>query len=153
MLIRKDRDAVIHEVDWRLVLFIIFMFMAIDSILEAGIVVSTLYGAISLLVIDASIILLPILFSQAISNVPTVQLLLRFLSLQNISLSSKQLVLLAYTSTIAGNLLPFSAASNIIIIDESRSKGIIFNVKKFLLYGLVFTFIELVVAVIFMFMI
>lgn len=69
-----------------------------------------------------TILIISIILSQFISNVPLVAMYLPLLMQHSQSHSS--LLALAAGSTIAGNLSLLGAASNIIIVQNSESRGI-----------------------------
>ena len=150
LIIRNDRDKILSDTNWGLVLFFIFMFIAVEGILRSQLITIILTTIVSLFGVNLSIIVLPVLFSQIISNVPTVQMILSFLSSINIKLTDEQLITLAFASTVAGNILPFSAASNIIIIEESRRRGIKFRIHHFIFWGLIFFIMELILYLTFL---
>ena len=65
--------------------------------------------------------LISVLLSQLISNVPLVALYLPMLV--ELGASTKEMIALAAGSTIAGNLSILGAASNVIIIQNAESKS------------------------------
>ena len=68
-----------------------------------------------------TIILISVIFSQIISNVPVVALYLPLLI--HHSATIQQILALAVGSTLAGNFLILGAASNIIIIQNAHKSG------------------------------
>ncbi|MFA5861152.1 MAG: SLC13 family permease [Candidatus Thermoplasmatota archaeon] len=78
--------------------------------------------------------------SNVVSNVPAVMLLLPGVTTQ------AQAMLLAVTSTLAGNLTFFGSAATVIVAETARSRGAEFDAGKFTLIGLPLGAITLVVA-------
>jgi Na+/H+ antiporter NhaD/arsenite permease-like protein len=121
LLFSKNRFQIIKKIDWHTLIFFSAMFILMQSVWNSG----YFQEFISKMEINASsiflILLISILFSQLISNVPLVALMLPVLMHQG--LSARELMALAAGSTIAGNMLILGAASNIIIIQNSEKKN------------------------------
>ena len=95
-----------------------------------------------------SILIISVILSQFISNVPLVALYLPLL-MQH-SHANPNLLALAVGSTIAGNLSILGAASNIIIIQNSEKRGIRgFGFWEFIKIGAPLTLINLLIYVLF----
>jgi len=98
--------------------------------------------------IPAMILLVSVLLSQLISNVPLVALYLPMLTL--LGASSKELMTLAAGSTIAGNLFILGAASNVIIIQNAEKRtGDTLTFFEFSKIGIPLTLINLLVYLLF----
>ncbi len=86
-------------------------------------------------------------FSQFIPNVPFVAL---YLPAMGNAVSQEQLMALAAGSTIAGNLLIFGAASNVIIIQNAEKEGETLSFIEFLKVGFLITFLDAIIYYIFL---
>jgi Na+/H+ antiporter NhaD/arsenite permease-like protein len=92
----------------------------------------------------AVILLLSVILSQFISNVPLVALYLPLLV--NHQLSDSHLLALAVGSTIAGNFSILGAASNVIIIQNAEKRGIKdIGFFKFIAIGAPLTIINILI--------
>lgn len=84
-----------------------------------------------------AILVISVLLSQLISNVPLVALYMPMLL--NAGAGTKELVALAAGSTVAGNLLILGAASNIIIIQNAEKHGETLSFMEFAKVGIPLT--------------
>lgn len=121
LIFSKKRIRIIKKVDWHTLVFFSAMFILMKSVWDTGFFQS----AISTLNIDIlsmpMILIVSVLLSQLISNVPLVALYLPMLS--HAGASVNEFMALVAGSTIAGNLLILGAASNIIIIQNAEKKS------------------------------
>ncbi len=121
VLFGTERIRIIKKIDWHTLIFFAAMFILMQSVWDSG----YFQEAISGMNINASsiflILLVSVLFSQLISNVPLVALLLPVLIQHGVS--TRELMALAAGSTIAGNMLILGAASNVIIIQNAEKKN------------------------------
>ncbi|VVB77739.1 Citrate transporter [uncultured archaeon] len=121
ILFSKRRIEIIKKVDWSTLIFFISMFILMQSVWNSGFfqqIINHLGLNISSIVL---ILIISIVLSQFISNVPLVALYLPILI--NSGAGTKEMIALAVGSTIAGNLFILGAASNIIIIQNSEKKA------------------------------
>jgi Na+/H+ antiporter NhaD/arsenite permease-like protein len=97
----------------------------------------------------AVIIVISVIVSQLISNVPLVALFLPLII--SAGAGSKELMALAAGSTIAGNLFILGAASNIIIIQhaEKENKGQSITFLEFAKIGIPLTIMNILVYLLF----
>ncbi len=118
---KKKRFHILRKIDWCTLIFFASMFVLMDCVWETGF----FQGLISRLSLDTTsigiILILAIVVSQLISNVPMVALFLPLLVSADPGI--KQLMALAAGSTIAGNLSILGAASNIIIIQHAEKEN------------------------------
>jgi len=118
---KKFRFHILRKIDWCTLLFFASMFVLMESVWKTGF----FQGLISGLSLDITsigiILILAIVVSQLISNVPMVALFLPLLVSADPGV--KQLMALAAGSTIAGNLFILGAASNIIIIQHAEKEN------------------------------
>ncbi len=97
------------------------MFILMESVWDSGVFQSIINGTSFDLTSVGMIMLVSIVLSQFISNVPLVALYLPML--MRLGVSSQELMALAAGSTIAGNLSILGAASNVIIIQNAEQKS------------------------------
>ncbi|MCQ4342890.1 MAG: SLC13 family permease [Sulfolobaceae archaeon] len=120
LTLTRKREAVILGVDYPTLLLFVGLFMFVEGLKEGGVVqfiieylpgLSTVFG----------VMVVSIVLSQVLSNVPLVALLLPYVSNQPNSVNL--LVALAAGSTIAGNFTLLGAASNLIVTRASEIRG------------------------------
>jgi len=120
LLLSPRRLQILRELDWHTLAFFVAMFIVMESVWESGFFQSLLGGNDLDLKSDLVILLLGVVLSQFISNVPLVALYLPILVL--LQGDTGNLLALAAGSTIAGNLSILGAASNVIIIQNAERK-------------------------------
>jgi len=121
LLFSSRRWELMRTLDWKTLLFFAAMFVLMESVWQTGFFQRFFREAGIDLTEIPSLMAVGILLSQLISNVPLVALCLP--ALTGAGASPKLLMALAAGSTIAGNLLIFGAASNVIIIQNAESRG------------------------------
>ena len=147
---KKKRFHILRKIDWCTLLFFASMFVLMESVWKTGF----FQGLISSLSLDITsigiILILAIVVSQLISNVPMVALFLPLLVSADPGV--KQLMALAAGSTIAGNLFILGAASNIIIIQhaEKENAGESITFMEFAKIGVLITAINVAVYWVFL---
>lgn len=136
------------NVDWGTIVFFISMFVTMEGVWRSGVfdpllgalLPCMLKGAEGVLAITTASLLL----SQVIGNVPFARFFVLYMeSLGYTSGDDLYWVTLAVSSTIAGNLTPLGAASNIIVLEylESRMNTTIL-LKDFVRVGLLVTLVN-----------
>ena len=112
----RRRIAIFREVDWHTLVFFVAMFVVTGAVLQSGALQNLLGSWQSRL--DQPLVLAKVSFwaSQLFSNVPVVQIYLHLLH----SADHATLMLLAGISTLAGNLFIISAASNVIVVQQTE---------------------------------
>ena len=115
------RFQVIKKIDWSTLVFFAAMFVLMQSVWDAGFVQSLIKSTSLNLTSIGMIMVVSIVMSQFISNVPLVALYLPVL--MKLGVDGRQLMALAAGSTIAGNLSVLGAASNVIIIQNAEQKS------------------------------
>lgn len=121
LLFGRNRREVLRGVDWGTLIFFAAMFILMAAVWESGLIQSAISSlGIGILSI-AAILILSVMLSQVMSNVPLVALYLPLIV--SMGASTKEMMALAAGSTIAGNLLIIGAASNIIIIQNAEKRG------------------------------
>jgi Na+/H+ antiporter NhaD/arsenite permease-like protein len=147
LLLSRNRIEILRNIDWTTLIFFISMFVLMESVWLSG----TFWGLLDKLSLNLSslptILALSIGISQFISNVPFVAL---YLPAMGNSASQEQLMALAAGSTIAGNLLIFGAASNVIIIQNAEKEGETLSFAEFLKVGFLITFLDAIIYYIFL---
>lgn len=121
LLFARHRRRVLMGVDWGTLAFFVAMFVLMAAVWDSDIIQSFISDmGINLLSI-AAILVISVLLSQVMSNVPMVALYLPLLL--SMGASTGELMALAAGSTIAGNMLIIGAASNVIIIQSAEKRG------------------------------
>lgn len=117
----KKRIHIIKKVDWHTLIFFSAMFVLMRSVWNTGFFQS----AIETIDIDIlsmpMILIVSVILSQLISNVPLVALYIPMLL--HAGGATDEFMALVAGSTIAGNLLILGAASNVIIIQNAEKKS------------------------------
>jgi Na+/H+ antiporter NhaD/arsenite permease-like protein len=121
ILVSPKRFAVILKIDWFTLIFFAAMFVLMESVWDSGFFQSVIKDMNLNLVSIGVILVISIVLSQLISNVPLVALYLPML--MQAGATTTDLMALAAGSTIAGNLSILGAASNVIIIQNSEKKS------------------------------
>lgn len=121
LLFSKRRVEIVKKIDWRTLIFFASMFILMQSVWNTGIFQEIIKDSHFNFASVFLILVVGILLSQLISNVPLVALYLPVLMSNNVAL--KGMMALAAGSTIAGNLFILGAASNIIIIQSAEKKA------------------------------
>ncbi|MGQ9546979.1 MAG: SLC13 family permease [Dehalococcoidia bacterium] len=121
ILLSPQRFGVVRRIDWSTLIFFAAMFVLMKSVWNSG-YFQNLIADLHLNLQSVGIIMVvSILLSQLISNVPLVALYLPVLS--HLGAATKEMMALAASSTIAGNLSILGAASNVIIIQNAEKKA------------------------------
>jgi Na+/H+ antiporter NhaD/arsenite permease-like protein len=141
VLFGRERVAVVKNIDWSTLVFFVAMFVLMGAVWNSGFLQDHMTG---LEVLSIPIILvISVVLSQLISNVPFVALYLPLLTLSNAT--DINMVALAAGSTIAGNLLILGAASNVIIIQNAERRGETLKFLEFARIGIPLTIINILV--------
>lgn len=121
LLFSSRRVELLRSLDWKTLVFFAAMFVLMESVWQTGFFQQGFREAGVDLRKIPSVMAVGILLSQLISNVPLVALCLPVI--RGAGSDPKLLMALAAGSTIAGNLLIFGAASNVIIVQNAESRG------------------------------
>jgi Na+/H+ antiporter NhaD/arsenite permease-like protein len=145
----RQRWQIIKHLDWGTLIFFASTFVLMQSVWDSGFLqanINTLHIPITQLSV---ILILSVVLSQFISNVPLVALYLPLLMHHHVPES--HLLGLAVGSTLAGNILILGAASTIIIIQQVEKKGSpCFGYLEFLRLGIPLTLLNLIIYYIFL---
>jgi Na+/H+ antiporter NhaD/arsenite permease-like protein len=141
VLFGKERATVVRNIDWSTLVFFIAMFVLMGAVWNSGFLQSNMTG-IEILSIPI-ILVVSVILSQFISNVPFVALYLPLMTLANAP--DINMVALAAGSTIAGNMLILGAASNVIIVQNAEKRGETIKFLEFARVGVPLTIINILV--------
>jgi Na+/H+ antiporter NhaD/arsenite permease-like protein len=114
------RLEIVRRIDWNTLIFFAAMFVLMTSVWESGIFQRIIGSSHLDLVSTGMILMVSIVLSQLVSNVPLVALYLPML--MQLGASTRGLMGLAAGSTIAGNLTVLGAASNVIVIQNAEKR-------------------------------
>lgn len=143
LLLSPRRYVILRHVEWRTLVFFGAMFVLMRAVWDTGVFQGFVGEGVDLATVPA-VLMVSVLLSQLISNVPLVALYLPVLDLA--SAGESALLALAAGSTIAGNLLILGAASNVIILQGAeRRAGVHIGFFGFARVGVVVTAVNLAV--------
>jgi Na+/H+ antiporter NhaD/arsenite permease-like protein len=148
LLFSSKRVQVFRSIDWKTIIFFVSMFIVMDAVWREGYFQTMLAQPSFNILALSSILLVSIILSQFISNVPLVALYLPVLLTAGAGTAA--LVGLAAGSTIAGNLFILGAASNVIIIQLAEEKGHTITFWEFARVGIPLTAINVLVYWVFL---
>jgi Na+/H+ antiporter NhaD/arsenite permease-like protein len=141
LLFSSRRLEVVRKIDWPTLVFFAAMFILMESVWKSGIFQSAMSSSQVGLTSVPAILVISVLFSQLISNVPFVALCLPLM----VNPSAQELMALAAGSTIAGNLFILGAASNVIIIQSAERSGETLTFLEFARVGIPLTALNIIV--------
>lgn len=146
---KKYRFHILRKIDWFTLVFFAAMFILMESVWQTGFFQNLISGLSLNMASIAVIMIISVLVSQLISNVPMVALFLPLII--SAGAGNKELMALAAGSTIAGNLFILGAASNIIIIQhaEKENNGESISFPEFAKVGIPLTIINVLIYMIF----
>ncbi len=144
ILFSRNRLSILKNIDWGTLLFFTGMFIIMQSVWDKGIFQHWISQShIDVTSINA-ILIIGVLLSQLMSNVPLVALYIPLLTHSNVA--ANHYLALAASATIAGNLLIFGAASNIIILQNAEKRSThAFSVWEFSRLGIMVTLVNLII--------
>lgn len=144
ILFSPQRFRIVRRIDWHTMIFFAAMFILMASVWESGFFQERLASLNVNLASISIIMIVSVVLSQFVSNVPLVALYMP--TLTELGASTKELIALAAGSTIAGNLLILGAVSNIIIIHNAeKNAGETLTFFEFARIGLPLTVINIFV--------
>jgi Na+/H+ antiporter NhaD/arsenite permease-like protein len=144
ILLSHRRLGVVRRIDWFTLIFFAAMFVLMESVWDSGFFQSVITDLNLNLNSVSAIMIVSVLLSQLISNVPLVALYLPMLS--HLGTATKGMMALAAGSTIAGNFSILGAASNIIIIQNAERKaGETLTFLEFVKIGIPLTVVNMLV--------
>lgn len=149
ILLSKQRWILIKRLDWGTLIFFASTFILMQSVWNSGFFQTTINNYHLAVTQITIIILISIILSQFISNVPLVALYLPLLI--NHHVSDSHYLALAVGSTIAGNVSILGAASNVIIVQNTEKRGVKgFGFFEFIKIGVPLTIINIMIYVYFL---
>ena len=149
ILFSPKRWTTLKTIDWHTLIFFVAMFILMASVWHSGFFQSALTGLNVNITSVPMILVISIIISQLISNVPLVALYLPMLMSAGISTTGT--MALAAGSTIAGNFFILGAASNVIIIQNAeKSAGETLTFWEFAKVGIPLTILNVIVYWIFL---
>jgi len=146
LIFSRRRVEVVRKIDWQTLVFFAAMFVLMASVWRSGVFQSFIGGSNTDVSAVPLILILSVIVSQLVSNVPFVALYLPLLP----GTSVKGMMALAAGSTIAGNLFILGAASNVIIIQNAEKENEILTFFDFARVGVPLTILNMLVYMIFL---
>ncbi|MCV0428398.1 MAG: arsenic resistance protein, partial [Roseibium sp.] len=136
----SHRVQLVKEVDWHTLIFFVSMFIVTGAVLKSGALQEWLSPWNDQLGEPLLVTSIAFFGSQIFSNVPLVEIYLNLLD----GHETPTLMLLSGISTLAGNLFILSAASNVIIVQQTEKHGVTpFQFWQFTVYVLPVTVVSL----------
>ncbi len=140
---------VLRRVDWSILLFFIGLFIVIQGVEVSGLLQGIVGAFDAITGGDLSsagwLTLLSSLLSNAISNVPAVLLLIPLLRAKG-PVGELQWLILAASSTLAGNATILGAAANVIVVQMAAAQGVEVSFWRFAKGGLAISAVTLVAS-------
>jgi Na+/H+ antiporter NhaD/arsenite permease-like protein len=146
LIISPRRGELVRKVDWYTLVFFAAMFVLMQSVFDTGFFQSAI--DIELVTSVPVIMMVSVVVSQFISNVPFVALFQPLILQQGMSV--QEILALAAGSTIAGNLTVLGAASNVIVIQNAERQGVTLTFLEFFKLGLPLTVLNVIVYSVFL---
>jgi Na+/H+ antiporter NhaD/arsenite permease-like protein len=144
ILMSPRRLRIVRRIDWTTLVFFAAMFVLMRSVWDSGYFQNAIADLHLNLRSVGIIMVVSIVLSQLISNVPLVALYLPVLG--HLGAATKEIVALAAGSTIAGNFSILGAASNVIIIQNAEKKaGETLTFREFVKIGIPLTAVNTLV--------
>jgi Na+/H+ antiporter NhaD/arsenite permease-like protein len=148
LFLSSERVKIVKNIDWATLVFFASMFVLMASVWQSGFFQELLVSFSVDITSIPAIMVVGVLFSQLISNVPLVALYLPLLTISGST--TPQLMALAAGSTIAGNMLILGAASNVIIIQNAEKQGETLSFLEFAKVGVPLTILQTLVYLLFL---
>ena len=146
----RDIKWVAGRIDWTILIFFIGLFILIAGVVKSDLIIELTdifpgFGEgetptmLSLSVFTA-------ILSNLFSNVPAVILISEMMSVSDLSLW----LVLAASSTLAGNATLIGSAANIIVAERSEEYGVKLNFFKFMIIGMIVTIVTIIILILMM---
>lgn len=148
LVFSPKRFKILKSIDWHTLIFFASMFVLMEAVWRSGAIQYLLNGYAGDLTALEPILLISVIASQLMSNVPFVALYLPVLT--HLGAGEAAMAALAAGSTIAGNLLILGAASNIIVIQGAERRKETLSFLEFAKVGAVLTAINIAVYWVFL---
>ena len=148
LALSSKRIEIVKNIDWYTLIFFASMFILMQSVWNSGVFQTVIENSNIEITSVSMILVISIILSQLISNVPLVALYLPILI--QAGSTTKEMMALAASSTIAGNLFILGAASNVIIIQNAEKAGETLTFWEFARIGIPLTIVNVLVYWIFL---
>jgi Na+/H+ antiporter NhaD/arsenite permease-like protein len=146
LIMSPRRGELVRKVDWYTLVFFAALFVLMQSVFDTGFFQSSVdIDAVTPIPV---IMMVSVVISQFISNVPFVALFQPLIIQQGMSVQA--ILALAAGSTIAGNLTVLGAASNVIVIQNAERQGVTITFLEFFKLGLPLTIMNVIVYSVFL---
>lgn len=155
-LLSGRRREILASVDWGIILFFLSLFIVVQGFWDSNALQSLMsylpaLNPADLMVSLGVIILVSLVLSQFISNVPFVAVYIRVMQAAGFNGNNvKAWVALAGASTLAGGLSLLGAASNVIILEQAENRGSGFSSVEFSKVGLLVTIPNILILYLFL---
>jgi Na+/H+ antiporter NhaD/arsenite permease-like protein len=155
-LLSGRRREILASVDWGIIVFFLSLFIVVQGFwdsnaLQALLLYLPALDTSDIVVSLGVIILISLIFSQLLSNVPFVAVYIKVMQAAGFTGNNvKAWVALAGASTLAGGLSLLGAASNVIILEAAESKGSGFSSLEFSKIGLLVTIPNILILYLFL---
>lgn len=155
-LLSGRRREILASVDWGIIIFFLSLFVVVQGFWDSNALQSLMaylpgLNPADIMVSLAVIIVVSLVFSQLISNVPFVAVYIRVMQAAGFSGNSvKAWVALAGASTLAGGLSLLGAASNVIILEQAENRGSGFSSVEFSKIGILVTVPNILILYLFL---
>ncbi|MDD1709540.1 MAG: anion transporter [Methanoregulaceae archaeon] len=146
LIMSPRRGELVRKVDWYTLVFFAALFVLMQSVFDTGFFQSAV--DIKAVTPIPVIMIVSVVISQFISNVPFVALFQPLIIQQGMSVEA--ILALAAGSTIAGNLTVLGAASNVIVIQNAERQGVTITFLEFLKLGLPLTIVNVIIYSVFL---
>jgi len=155
-LMSTRRREILASVDWGIIIFFMSLFIVVQGFWDSNALQSLLLylpalNPSDIVVSLGVIILVSLILSQLLSNVPFVAVYIKAMQAAGFTGSNvKAWVALAGGSTLAGGLSLLGAASNVIILEAAESRGSGFSSLEFSKIGLLVTIPNILILYLFL---
>lgn len=155
-LLSGRRREILASVDWGIIVFFLSLFIVVQGLWDSNALQTLLLYLPALNTSDivvslGVIILISLIFSQLLSNVPFVAVYIKAMQAAGFTGNNvKAWVALAGASTLAGGLSLLGAASNVIILEAAESRGSGFSSLEFSKIGLLVTIPNILILYLFL---
>lgn len=141
---KLESREIMKLIDWHLLVLFFALFIVIHAVTLAGLP-SVMVEALTRRGVDLGNLFIlsgvSTLLSNAVSNVPAVMLLIKFLDAN----APTQWYALAVSGTFAGNLITIGSIANLIVIEQARPFGVVISFKEHAKIGVPVTLFSLAV--------
>jgi Na+/H+ antiporter NhaD/arsenite permease-like protein len=149
---RNDPHHLFRDIEWTTLFFFVGLFIAVEAIVEVGIISQAAEAALqltggSLQITSMLILWLSAIVSGIIDNIPYTATMIPLV--QDLGLTMPIMPLwwsLSMGACLGGNLTLVGAAANVVVANLAENSGYPISFKMFFRYGILVTFISLIFA-------